>query len=359
MSGDTGRQDDVLLKDYRPSSKLKVAHHPVTAPRFPVIDAHGHFADLYMPLYAGGQTWVPTDVDALVAGLRRQGIRRIVNLDGFWDGFLGHAVERTFSATREYADFFIHFVSVNTTEIERPDFAERVERHLEQAQSLGARGIKLFKHVSLMVEDGPGVYRPGRGVRIDDPRLSVIWRTSARLKMPVLVHIADPEAFFDPVDATNERYLELLQHPDWSYHGAGTYPFAELMQAQQNVLRDNPETTFIIAHVGSNAENLGFVASCLERYPNLVVDIAARIDELGRQYHTTLNFFQRFADRILFGTDVHSRTVDWCYTPYFTFLETDDDAIPGSHWPMTGLKLDDEILEKIYWKNAARVLRLD
>ena len=359
MNGDSREQDAVLLKDYRPASKLKVVHHPVTVPKFPVIDAHGHFADLYLPLYAGGRPWTPPDVDALATCLRRQGIRRIVNLDGFWDGFHGHELERIFAATRDHTDFFIHFVSVNTTEIERPDFAARVERHLERAQSLGARGIKLFKHVSLMVEEVPGVYRPGRGVRIDDPRLAVIWKTAARLKLPVLVHIADPEAFFDPVDATNERYLELLQHPDWSYHGAGTYSFAELMQAQQNVLRDNPDTTFILAHVGSNAEHLGFVASCLERFPNMVVDIAARIDELGRQYHTTRRFFERFADRILFGTDVYSWTVDWCYTPYFTFLETDDDAIPGGHWPMTGLKLSDDILEKVYWKNATRILHLD
>ena len=349
----------LYLHEYRPVSKLTLERHPVRAPRFPVIDAHGHFADLYLPLYAERpEEWVPGDAAALVDVLRRQGIRNIVNLDGFWDGFMGLDLKSVIEATRDFTGFFINFVSVDTTRVEQPDFSEMVKRHLDRACNLGFRGVKLFKHVSLMVEERPYVYRPGRGFRIDDPRLDVIWQTAAALGWPVLAHIADPEAFFDPVDAHNERYLELLAHPDWSYSGSGTYSFAELMLAQENLLGNNPETTFIIPHVGSNAENLGFVSNLLRRHANLYVDLAARIDELGRQYHAARRFFIEHADRILFGTDVYTQTAAWCYEPYYTYLETCDDAIGGSRWTMTGLGLPDAVLEQVYWRNAARILGL-
>ena len=349
----------LYLHEYKPICKLTVERHPIRKPRFPVVDVHGHFADLYIPLYAERpEEWVPADVDALVAVLRQQGLRNIVNLDGFWDGFMRLDLQTVMVATRDYHDFFINFVSVDTTRIEEPDFAARVQRHLARACSLGFRGIKLFKHVSLMVEERPYIYRPGRGVRIDDPRLDVIWQTAARLDWPVLVHIADPECFFDPIDEHNERYLELLAHPDWAFAGSGTYSFAELMQAQENLLGNNPETTFIIPHVGSNAENLGFVSGLLRRHANLYVDLAARINELGRQYHTAHRFFMEHADRILFGTDAYSRTAARCYEPYYTYLETCDDAIGASSWTMTGQGLPDDVLEQIYWKNAARILRL-
>ena len=346
------------LVSYRPVCKLTVDRHLVTRPRFPVIETHGHFADLVLPLYAEGRSWTPLRAEQVAEQLTGQGIRHVVNLDGFWDGFMGLDMAQMFSSTRHVDPFCINFVSIDMTRIDQPGFADHVRRHLERAHRLGARGIKLFKHLSLMVESAPYVYRPGRGVRIDDPRLAVIWQTAAELNWPVLAHIGDPEAFFDPVDEHNERYLELKQHPDWAYHGSGTYTFTELMQAQVNLLEANPKTTFIIPHVGSNAENLGFVSDCLRRFPNLYVDLAARIDELGRQYHAARRFFLEFSDRILFGTDVYSSTAAWVYPPYFTFLETCDDAIPTSRWTMTGQDLPGEILRKMCWDNAASIFGL-
>lgn len=349
----------LYLSEYKPVSKLQVEQKPVARTTYPVIDVHGHFASFYLPLYAPDPArWQPVAVDETVKRLQQQGIRRVINLDGFWDGFLGLDLETVFAATSEHEDFFLNFVSIDVTKVLEKNFASMVRQHLDKARQLGARGIKLFKHVSLMVEKSPFVYQPGRGIRIDDPRLAVIWQTAAEFGWPVLIHIADPECFFDPVDQTNERYLELLAHPDWSYAGSGTYTFAELMQAQEKLLQDNPKTTFIIAHVGSNAENLAYVSSLLHRYKNFYVDLAARIDELGRQYHTARRFFFEHADRILFGTDVNCETAAWLYQPYFTFLETDQDAISGGHWPMTGLALPEQILDKIYWQNAARIFGL-
>ena len=198
---------------------------------------------------------------------------------------------------------------------------------------------------------------PGRNIRIDDKRLAVIWDTARELKMPVLAHIADPEAFFDPVDQYNERYLELKAHPEWSYYNTGTYTFEELMEAQQNLLANNPDTTFIIAHVGSNSENLKFVGECLDKYPNMYIDIAARINELGRQPYSSRKFYIRYQDRILFGTDVYTHNLGYQYEPYFRFLETWDEYITGGMWPTYGIGLEDSILKKIYHDNAVKLIR--
>lgn len=345
----------LYLHEYRPNSKLRVESHKLQKPRFPAVDFHGHFADFYCPLYAGGKPWSPPDIPEVIDTLRANGIHRVVNLDGFWDGFLGFSQRQILDVFRPYDDFFITFVSVNTERAKQPGFEPYVREHLSRARELGARGIKLFKHVSIMLPQDDGSYLPGRNILIDDERLRVIWATAAELGLPVLAHIADPEAFFDPVDEHNERYLELLAHPDWSFHSK-TYAFAELLQAQRNLLSGNPDTTFIIPHAGSNGENLAFVSDCLERYPNMHIDIAARIDELGRQPYTARAFFERWQDRILFGTDVFPDTAGWVYGAYFRFLETWDECIPCGQFPAYGIGLPDDILRKVYSQNAERLL---
>lgn len=347
---------DIYLHEYKPVCKLNLPKKDLSRPKYPAIDAHGHFGALYSPIYSAGSDWRPPDAGFAVDQLKKQGICRVVNLDGFWDGFFGMDLNDVFSSTRGFGDFFINFVSVNTMEIDRPDFEKRVRAHLFRSHELGAKGIKLFKHLSLMLPVSPGVFRPGRNILIDDQRLAVIWQTAAELKMPVLAHIGDPEAFFDPVDEKNERYLELKAHPDWSYYGHGTWSFAELMQAQVNLLAGNPQTTFIIPHVGSNAENLHFVASCLDRFDNMYIDLAARIDELGRQPYSARKFMLKYAERIIFGTDVYPETIGWCYRPYFNVLETSDEYIAGGSWPMYGLDLPDEVLRKIYRDNFLKIL---
>jgi len=349
--------ESVYLHEYCPKHKLKTESHRVTRSRYPAIDFHGHFADFYCSLYADSGRWVKPDIDRIVDTFRQHGIIRVVNLDGFWDGFFGLTQEEIFAAFERHRDFFITFVSVNTNLVNEPNFEKHVRKHLKKARDLGAKGIKLFKHVSLMIEKEPGVYVPGRNIRIDDKRLAVIWDTARELKMPVLAHIADPEAFFDPVDQYNERYLELKAHPEWSYYNTGTYTFEELMEAQQNLLANNPDTTFIIAHVGSNSENLKFVGECLDKYPNMYIDIAARINELGRQPYSSRKFFIRYQDRILFGTDVYTHNLGYQYEPYFRFLETWDEYITGGMWPTYGIGLEDSILKKIYHDNAVELIR--
>ncbi len=348
-------EDRLLLRDYHPRSQLKVQERHLHRPKFPAIDFHAHFADFYCPLYAGNGLWAPPDIPLVVETLREQGIRRIVNLDGFWDGFFGLSQEKILDIFQRWGDFFTTFVSINTDLAREPGFEKYVRNHLCRARELGARGVKLFKHVSIMRQQPDGTYAPGRNLLIDDERLGVIWATAAELKFPVLAHIADPTAFFEPVDERNERYLELRAHPDWSFHEK-TYTFGELMEAQCNLLARNPDTTFVIPHVGSHAEDLAFVSDCLRRYPNLYVDIAARIDELGRQPYTARAFFLDHPDRILFGTDAFTETVGWLYKSYFRFLETYDEYFPCGNFHAYGIGLPDDVLEKVYCKNALRVL---
>jgi len=350
----------LYLHEYHPKPELVVESHQVLTPKFPAIDVHGHFGALYSDLWLEEMNQKRPNPDDVVAMFKRCGIKRIVNLDGFWDGFMGITREKVLETLKPYGDFFINFVSVNTNAVNEPDFEKSVREHLVSSKAMGFKGIKLFKHVSIMVLDREGKFVPGRNIRIDDPRLKVIWDTAAELSMPVLIHIADPVAFFRPVDGHNERYEELLHHPEWQFGKPGLYTFEELMEMQENLLSSNPNTTFIVAHAGSYPENLGFVGKCLDKYPNMYIDIAERINELGRQPYTCRKFFYKYQDRILFGSDAFHWSMDWRYPVYYRFLETwDEYFFQYSRWGLYGIGLEDDILKKIYYKNAEKVLMLE
>lgn len=355
-------QRALYLYEYQPESELIVKEHFLHKPKFSAIDAHGHFGGIYSDIYRTTYHNTRVDVHQAVAELKQHGIRRVVNLDGFWTGFMALELEKVLDSLQDYEDFFINFVSVDTRDVDNPDFEKKTVYHLNHAKDLGFAGIKLFKHVSLMVEKGPYNFVPGRNIRIDDKRLKVIWETAAGLNMPVLIHIGDPKAFFKPVDGRNERYEELLNYPDWSYAKPGMYTFEEMLEMQENLLSENPNTTFIIAHVGSCSEDLAYVSKCLDRYPNMYIDIAERISELGRQPYTSREFFNRYQDRILFGTDAYPGQMHKRYPPYFRFLETFDEYFDYSsyncRWKIYGIGLEDEVLKKVYYKNAERVLNI-
>ncbi|HHU78406.1 MAG: amidohydrolase family protein [Caldicoprobacterales bacterium] len=351
----------LYLHEYHPKSELVVESHELLTPKFPAIDVHGHFAALYSDLWLAEMNKSRPDPDSVVDMLRKCGIRRIVNLDGFWDGFMGITREKVLKTLKPYGDFFINFVSVNTNMVHDKGFDDYIRDHLRTSKEMGFHGIKLFKHVSIMVPDEKGNFVPGRNIAVDDPRLKIIWDTAAELSMPVLIHIADPVAFFRPVDRFNERYEELMSHPDWQFgEHPDMYAFEELMDMQENLLSSNPHTTFIIAHVGSYSENLGFVGSCLDKYPNMYIDIAERINELGRQPYTSRKFFHRYQDRILFGSDAFPWDMEGRYPYYFRFLETWDEYFGyGGRWGLYGIGLEDDILRKVYYQNAEKVLMLE
>jgi predicted TIM-barrel fold metal-dependent hydrolase len=196
---------------------------------------------------------------------------------------------------------------------------------------------------------------------VDDPKLDPIWRLCGELHRPVMIHTSDPAAFFTPLDRFNERWHELNEHSNWLFFG-DKFPSRELLHAQRNhVIEKHSETTFIGAHCGNNPEDLATVGHWLDRYPNLYIDIDARISELGRQPYSARRFIIKYQDRIMFGTDTTPRAE--AYRVYYRFLETDDeyfDAAPSHHrqgfWNIYGIFLPSEVLQKVYRTNAQRVL---
>ncbi|NLX70650.1 MAG: amidohydrolase [Clostridiales bacterium] len=342
---------ELYLSEYMPKSELVVEEHEVLLPKFPVIDVHTHFGSVLL----GPDYEKFFDTEEVVKKFKSFGVKNIVNLDGKW----GDELIRSLNKIHPHEDFIITFGSIDVTKLDDSDFESYVRKTLHESKERGIRGLKFLKDVSLVHKDKSGKY-----IAVDDPRLQVIWATAAELGLPVLIHIADPVAFFRPVDRFNERYEELSAHPNWSYHKPGMYTFEELLDMQENLLESNPDTTFIIAHCGSYPENLGYVARSLDRYPNMYVDIGARIAELGRQPYSARKFFIKYQDRILFATDVSP--LNPCYPIYYRFLETwdeyfdysDEPIPPQGRWKIYGIGLEDEVLEKVYYKNAEKVMRI-
>jgi predicted TIM-barrel fold metal-dependent hydrolase len=335
------QEGDLRLLDWEPTSMLVVKETTVLQAKFPVIDIHNHLRDLSM-------------ADAYISEMDQAGIWRSVSLDG--NSVNDFYKEHLESSRQAAGDRFIVFFRPDFDRIDEPGFGEREAARLEEAVRLGARGMKISKVLGLTVRDSSGQLVP-----VDDPRIDPIWAKCGELNIPVLIHVSDPKAFFTPLDRFNERYDELGAHPNWSYFSE-EFPSKEEILAQRNrVFEKHPNTIFIAAHVATLPEDLHQVGLWLDMYPNMYVEIGARISDLGRQPYTARKFFTRYQDRILFGSDT-APNAD-AYRVYFRFLETDDeyfDPAGGHHrqarWMIYGLDLPDEILEKIYNKNALKLL---
>jgi predicted TIM-barrel fold metal-dependent hydrolase len=351
--------DDLRLADYRPRSSLRVPAHEVRLPRFPVVDAHNHLGPAF-----GGELATRPPAE-LIATLDECGVSTLVDLDGGQGEPLSAEIDRwqtahpgrvVVFAGLDY-DAWANDAAFGDTEAER----------LRDSAARGARGLKVWKTLGLRARDPAG-----RLVAVDDGRLDPLWAAAAELDLPVLIHIADPIAFFEPLDPSNERWEELHAHPDWHFWPTrppgddrdGFPPFDELLAALERLIARHPRTTFVGAHVGCAAEDLRLVSRLLDEYPNFNVDIAARLGELGRQPYSTREFFLRHADRILFGVDM-APDPD-LYAIHYRFLETLDqsfdygtDLVPGQgRWQIHGIGLPDDVLRKVYADNALRILRL-
>jgi predicted TIM-barrel fold metal-dependent hydrolase len=285
-------------------------------------------------------------------------VRTVVNLDGRWGDELEENLDRY---DRAHPGRFATFCHVDWTRLADPAFsASELVASLEASARAGARGLKVWKDLGLGFRDASGGL-----VLPHDERLAPIFAAAGRLRLPVLIHIADPVAFFDPVDEANERLEELAAHPDWSFHGGDFPSFAELMASLDALAADNPDTTFIGAHVASSAEDLAAVSALLTRRPNVHVDISARISELGRQPRAARRLVERHPSRVLFGTDEFPPTLE-AYRRYFRVLESDDECVPYSdtavppqgRWDISALDLPPELLPAVYADNAGRLLRL-
>jgi predicted TIM-barrel fold metal-dependent hydrolase len=347
----SGPPHDILLREYRPQSRLEVAEHRVERARIPAVDAHNHLGRWL----SDDGDWVVPDVEAMIGQLDGLNVEAVINLDGRWGRELEANLDRYDQA---YPGKFATFCHVDWREVKSPGFPDRLVSSLEDSASAGARGLKVWKDLGLRVRDHDGSL-----ILPDDDHLAPLWDAAGRLGLPVLIHTADPVAFFYPLDHRNERLEELLEHPDWSFYGPEFPTFGRLMEALECIVANHPETTFIGAHVGCYAESLQWVGRMLDAYPNFHVDISARIAELGRQPRATRDLMLRHSDRVLFGTDVFPPDPEHVRV-YFRFLETPDEYFPYSpgevghqgRWNIYGLGLPDDVLRKIYRDNARRLI---
>jgi predicted TIM-barrel fold metal-dependent hydrolase len=343
--------DKIYLSDFHPRPRLVVSETQITKPRIPVIDAHNHLGGTF------GGGWDQRPLSELLDVLDEADVRLLVDLDGGWGEDILNAHLDKFKVPAP--DRFRIFGGIDWAAWpEHGDrFGEWAAQRLRLQAARGAEGLKIWKPFGLHVRD-----QHDKLVAVDDARLDPVWQTAGELNFPVLIHVADPVAFFDPIDATNERIEELGAHPDWHFPSPPFPAFTEIMDALARLVARHPATTFIGAHVGCYAENLGWVGQLMDRCPNFYVDISARIAELGRQPYTARRFFIEHADRILFGVD-EAPNLD-SYRTYYRFLETDDEYFPyrrdgkagQGRWQIYGLYLPQDVLEKVYWYNARRLI---
>ncbi len=359
------------LKDFQPRSMLKVAATRVERARVPVIDFHTHLSFRLSGVSGvpqGEQNLFLATPAELLAVMDRVNLRLMVNLTGGVGAGLDQSIQRYQTA---HPGRFLTFTEPLYAQINAPGYARDQAMDIERAHRAGARGLKVLKTLGLYLREQ---ITSGPLVKIDDRRFDEMWEACAANSMPVAIHVSDPEAFFLPTDRFNERFEELNNHPNWSFHGGDFPQNRELLEARNRVFARHPKTTFVALHVGHDAEDLGYVSECLDRHPNMYVEIGARIGELGRQPRTARRFFERYQDRILFGTDAVPRGVQTpqqifgteLYEIYFRFLETEDEYFdyapapvpPQGRWRIYGVGLPEPILRKVYADNASRLLGL-
>lgn len=351
--------EDVLLSEFRPRCQLKVERQRPQRPKFQVIDAHNH-------LFGA----VPAE--HLVEVMDQVGVDLWLNVSG---NVTMPLVNNTYTIARQDYDIFKRdyierfpgrFAAFTMSEFAqwydpllfKDDFVKRCLDGLEADVAKGAAGLKVTKELGLAFTDIDGGMVP-----VDDERLYPIWDRAGQLGVPVLIHISDPTAFFDPIDAQNEHYQTLREFPGWSFCGSH-FSKDELLAQRNRMIEAHPGTTFILPHVANKAEDLGSVGRLLDAHPNVVIDFSARIDEIGRQPYTARDFFIKYQDRILFGADMPISPE--VYRTYFQLLETRDEWFDYpdyigrfgvyTRWKLYGLDLPDEVLRKVYSENARRVI---
>jgi uncharacterized protein len=341
---DADSKKTLLLKDFHPEPMVHVANHEIERARFPVIDVHNHTDDA---MGIGDKV----DPAELVARMDRRNVKTIVILTGLWGEKLQGVIDRM---VKPYPGRFMVLTQMDWSKIDDPNFSQLMVKQVDDSVRRGARGVKILKELGLGVKDKTGKFIP-----IDDARLDPVWEECGRLGIPVFIHSADPEAFFHPIDATNERYEELHEHPDWSFYGPQFPSLVELMKQRDAMFAKHPHTQFVALHFGSWPENLDFVEQTLEKFPNVLIETGAREGELGRQPRRVRALFMKYPDRVMFGTDEGAD--ERMYQNYFRWLETEDEYFPYNQYPgqgrwmIYGLGLPDDVLEKVYHQNAEKL----
>lgn len=359
------------LSNFQPKSMLHVPETKVPRSKYPVIDVHTHLSfqaasQNGVPL--GEKMKYPASPDEILVVMDRKNIRTMVDLTGGHGQGLAEVIAKWQTA---YPGRFLVFTEPWWDRTNEPGYAQFQGDEIERAHAAGAKGLKVLKTLGLYLREN---VTTGNLVKLDDRRFDPMWEACGAHGMPVLIHTSDPDAFFLPIDRFNERFEELNNHPSWSFYGHDFPRKMDLLEARNRVFARHPKTQFVGLHMGNRPEDLGYVSECLDRMPNMHVEMAARLNELGRQPRQARKFFERYQDRIMMGTDAapHGTETpqqifgDALYEIYFRFLETEDEYFdyapapipPQGRWKISGLGLPDEILRKVYYANAARLLNL-
>jgi uncharacterized protein len=327
------------FETYDPVNTLVVPKHPLSQSKYPFIDVHNHQGGM------GSQ-----NLDVLIKDMDQLNMKVMVNLTGRG----GEELKKMITNIKDHhPKRFIVFTNIDFNGVGRAGWIENAVKQLEQDVKNGANGLKIFKNLGLSAKDANG-----KRVAVDDPRLDAIWDKCGELKIPVLIHTADPKPFWDSLDARNERWLELATHPGRKRSATDPEPWEDLIEEQHRMFKKHPKTTFIAAHFGWYPNDLDHLGMLMDQMPNVVVEFGAVIAELGRQPRRAKAFFTKYQDRILFGKD------SWVpeeYATYFRVLETEDEYFPyhkkyHAFWAMYGMGLPDSILKKVYYKNALRII---
>ncbi|MEM7108922.1 MAG: amidohydrolase family protein [Bacteroidota bacterium] len=336
--GISGRVMD--WEKYDPPSTLVVPENRVTRAKFPFIDVHNH--QFSMP---------SQDLTALVEDMDKLNMAVMVNLSGRGRGYLEHLKKSLDNVNQSAPNRFIVFTNINVNAINEPGWTERTVTQIENDVKLGANGLKIYKNQTMAVVHG-------KRISINDPRIDPVWAKCGELGIPVLIHAADPKPFWDKHDEKNERWLELKVRPGRKRNDADPAPWETIIAEQHDLFKKHPDTKWINAHLGWFGNNLAKLGELMDKYPNMYSEIGAVIAELGRQPRMAKQFLTEYQDRIMFGKDYWNPEE---YYTYFRVLETADEYFPyykryHAFWRMYGLDLEDNILKKLYYKNALEVI---
>jgi predicted TIM-barrel fold metal-dependent hydrolase len=326
------------IREYHPKSQLVTPQHAVPRAKFPVIDIHSH-----QPTPISNE-----EFGRVVKGMDANNLRLLVNLSGSW----GDRLHRGLDAIKKssYADRMVLFANVDFSHV-GPGAGAQLAKTLDADLTAGALGLKVFKDLGMFDRK-----TDGSRLKVDDPELDPIWQTCAKHNVPVLIHIAEPPAFFEPLDYTNERWLELALYPD-RRHQTGVR-FDELIAERNAMIKRHPNTKFILAHFGWHANDLARAGKFLDDNPNVYYDVAAVLYDFGRQPRASHEFFVKYQDRIVFGKDSYQPDE---YPYYWRVFETNDEYFDyyrdyHAFWKLYGIGLPDPVLKKLYYQNALKLV---
>jgi len=327
------------IEEYQPKSTLLTPEHNIERAKYPFVDIHSHH-------------WNPTaeHVEQVVKEMDAINLRVLVNLSGG----TGEDLKKTLAVMKgRYPNRFVVFANLNYDDLNTPGYGKRAAARLQQDVKNGAQGLKIFKNYGMDLK-----YANGERVHVDDPEFDAVWEKCAELKIPVLIHIAEPSPFFDPWDYQNERWEELREFPQRA-RPPSKYPAFETLIAERNrMFAKHPRTNFIAAHLAFHGNDLERLGKLFDANPNVYVDIAAVLAELGRQPYSAHDFLVKYQDRVLMGKDIYEVTE---YKWYFRALETRDEYFEyyrkrHAFWRIYGFQVPDEVLKKIYYENALKLV---